>query len=117
MLEFVQRVRDLGDRAGSVERGLDDALALHLADVLREVTDGDAAIDRHLAVVGLLFARQQTEQRRLAGAVRTDESDLLAAVDDGRSLEEEDLAPVALRERVDPEHGRGGVTKRGRIGI
>ena len=35
VLELVQQVRALGDRTGAVERRLDDALALHLADVLR----------------------------------------------------------------------------------
>ena len=32
-------------------------------------------------------------------------------------LEEEDLAPVPLGEGIDAEHGEGGVTKGGRIGI
>ena len=45
VLELVERVRDVRDRTGAVERRLDDALALHLADLLAEVSDRDAAID------------------------------------------------------------------------
>ena len=56
----------------------DRAAARHLAHVLAEVADGDAAIDGHLALVGLLLAGDHPEEGRLAGAVRPDETDLLA---------------------------------------
>ncbi len=95
------------DGAGTVEAGLEHALVLHLADVLAEMTDRDAAIDRDLARVGLLLARDQPEYGRLAGAVRTDEADLLAAVHGRGGLEEEDLGAVALRDGVDADHAGG----------
>ena len=44
-------------RAGAVHHLGDGAAARHLADVLAEVADGDAAIDGDLALVGLLLAR------------------------------------------------------------
>src|SRR5690606_36244144 len=104
LLVLVERVRGLGHRPGAVERGLDDGAALHLAHVLREVADHHAAVDHDLAVVGLLLAREQAEERRLAGAVRADEADLLAALDGGRGFEEQDLPAVALGDAVDADH-------------
>ncbi len=93
---------------GAVHRLGDDAAARHLADVLAEVADGDAAIDRDLAVVGLLLAGDQPEDGRLAGAVGADEADLLAAVDRRRGLEEEDLLAVLLADVVETDHVRSG---------
>ena len=55
--ELLQLGRDLADRAGAVHHLGDGAAARHLADVLAEVADGDAAIDRDLAFVGLLLRR------------------------------------------------------------
>ena len=81
MLELRQLGRDRADRAGAVHRLGDDAAAAHLADVLAEVADGHAAIDGDLALVGLLLADDHPEDRGLAGAVRTDEPDLLAPVE------------------------------------
>jgi hypothetical protein len=77
-LELRQLGRDLADRARAVHHLGHGAAAGHLADVLAEIADGDAAIDRDLALVGLLLAGDHAEQRRLAGAVGADEADLLA---------------------------------------
>ena len=66
------------DRPGAVHHLGDRAAARHLADVLAEIADGDAPIDRDLAFVRRLLARDHPEQRRLAGAVGADEADLLA---------------------------------------
>ena len=52
----VSSARDRGDGPGAVHRLGDGAAARHLADVLAEVADGHAAIDRDLALVGLLLA-------------------------------------------------------------
>jgi hypothetical protein len=105
VLEHVQLARRLGDGAGAVERRLEHALVLHLADVLAEVADRDAAIDRDLARVGLLLARDQPEHRGLAGAVGPDQADLVAAVHGRGRLEEQDLAPVAFGDGVEADHG------------
>ncbi len=102
--ELLQLGRDLAHRAGAVHHLGDGAAARHLADVLAEVADGDAAIDGDLAFVGRLLARDHAEQRRLAGAVRADEADLLAAVERRRGLDEEDLVAVLLADVVETDH-------------
>ena len=45
-LELLQLGRDRADRAGAVHHLGHGAAAGHLADVLAEIADGDAAIDR-----------------------------------------------------------------------
>ena len=48
------------------------------------------------------------EQRRLAGAVGTDEADLLALVERRGGLDEEDLVAVLLADIVETDHMRLG---------
>ena len=86
----------------------DGAAARHLADVLAEVADGDAAIDRDLALVGLLLAGDHPEQRRLAGAVRADQADLLALLERRGGFDEENLPAVLLADIVETNHVRAG---------
>ena len=94
------------DRTGAVHHLGHGAAAGHLADVLAEIADGDAAIDGHLALVGLLLARDHPEQRRLAGAVGPDEADLLALFERRGGLDEEDLVAVLLADVVETNHAR-----------
>ena len=103
--ELLQLGRHRADRAGAVHHLGDGAAAGHLADVLAEIADGDAAIDGHLALVGLLLAGDHAEQRRLAGAVGADEADLLALLERRRGLDEEDLVAVLLADVVEADHG------------
>ena len=63
-----------------------------------------AALDRQLAVVGLLLAGDQPEQRRLAGPVGTDEPDLLALLERRGGFDEEDLVAVLLADAVETDH-------------
>ena len=56
LLQLLQLGGDLGDGAGARHHLGDDRPARHLADVLAEVADGDAALDRDLPVVGRLLA-------------------------------------------------------------
>ena len=77
-LELAHLGGHVADRPGAVHHLGDRAAAGHVADILAEIADGDAAIDRDLAFVGLLLAGDHAEQRRLAGAVRPDQADLLA---------------------------------------
>ena len=51
-LELAQFGRHRAHRAGAVHHLGDGAAARHFADILAEIADGDAAIDRHLALVG-----------------------------------------------------------------
>ncbi len=104
LLERMQLGRDLGDRPGAVHGLLDHGLAGHLADILAEVADGHAAVDGDLALVGLLLAHDHAKERRLAGAVGADEADLLAAVDGGGGLDEQELFPVLLADAVETNH-------------
>ena len=108
VLELVQLGRHRAHRAGAIHRLGHGAVPRHLADVLAEVADGDAAIDRDLALVGLLLAGDHAEQGGLAGAVRPDQADLLAAVESRRGLDEEDLVAVLLADVVETDHGSQG---------
>jgi hypothetical protein len=57
-----------------------------------------------LALVGVLLARNHPEQRRLAGSVRADEADLLALLECGGGLDEEDLVANLLADVVETNH-------------
>ena len=103
-LQLLQLGRHGAHRAGAVHHLGHGAAARHLAHVLAEVADGHAAIDGHLALVGLLLARDHPEQRRLAGAVGADEADLLALVERRGGLDEEDLVAVLLADVVETDH-------------
>src|SRR5205823_4746836 len=63
----------------------------------------DAAVDRDLALVGLLLFVDEPEERRLARAVGPDQADVLAAVDDRRCLDEENLLSVLLADAVEAD--------------
>jgi hypothetical protein len=104
VLERVQLGCHLRHRARAVHGLGERGPTGHLAHVLREVADGHAAVDGDLALVGRLLARDQAEQGGLAGAVRADEADLLAAVDDGGGLHEEELVAVLLGDGVEADH-------------
>src|SRR5262249_1006924 len=95
------------DLAGAGHRLRDDAPPRHLADVLAEVPDRDAAIDRDRAAVRLLLLDDHPEDRRLARPVRADEAHLLPLEDAHRRLDKEDLLSVWLGARVEADHGRG----------
>lgn len=81
------------------------------AEALRQVTDarrdlavlsdGIDAEDADRSGVGVQQAAQQANRRRLAGAVRTDETEHLAAVDvEGQRLDSREPA-VALRHTIE----------------
>ena len=57
-----------------------------------------------LPVVGRLLAHDHAEDRRLAGAVRPDQADLLAAEDRGGRVDEQDLRAVLLADLIEPDH-------------
>ncbi len=54
---------------------------------------------------GEIFALQQTQQRRLAGAVASDEADLVAGRDRGRCPFEDRSALDPVGEIIDMQHG------------
>ena len=106
VLERVKLVRDRGHLARAGHRLLGDRAPGHLADVLAEVADRDAAIDRDLAAVGLLVADDHAKERRFTGSVGPHQADLLAPEDAHRRLEKEDLASMLAADRVEADHGR-----------
>ena len=59
---------------------------------------------RHVAFVGLFLADDHPEERRLAGAVRPDEADLLAGIELERGVDEEDLPAVLLADVGERDH-------------
>ena len=87
-------IHHLGDRAP----------ARHLADILAEIADRHAGIDRHLAIVGLLLAGDHAEKRRLAGAIGPDKPHLLSLLDAHRRVDEQDLMAVLLADVVETNH-------------
>src|SRR6202021_654929 len=80
------------------------AAASHLADVLAEIADGDAAIGRDLALVGEFLARDHAKQRGLAGAVGADQPGLLALLKRGGGLDEQNLVADLLGNIVESDH-------------
>ncbi len=102
--ELFQLARHCTDRAGAVHHLGHGTSARHLTDVLAEVTDGDAPIDGHLALVGALLAGDHPEQRRLAGAVGADEADLLAFLERRGGLDEENLVANLLADVIETNH-------------
>src|SRR5262249_54685816 len=112
MLELVQLVGDGRHLARPGDRLLEEASSTHLADVLREIADGRAALDEDAAGVRLLLADDQAEDRRLSGPVRTDEPHLLTAEHRHRGVEEEDAAGVLLADGLETDHARRGSSAR-----
>jgi hypothetical protein len=102
--------------AASRDRFVEDAPAGHFLDILAEVPDCQLLRDRDLSLVGGLLPRDHAEKRGLSGAVRPDESDLLAGIQLEGGLDEQDLAAVLLADAGEGDHrikrtrrgGRGG---------
>ena len=57
--------------------------------VLREVRGDDPVAQLDTPLVGLTLAEERLEERRLAGSVRADERDVLAALEHERGAVEE----------------------------
>ena len=103
-LELGHLDRESRHRSDAVHHFGHGAASCHVADVLAEIADPHTAIDGDLTFVGLLLAGDHAEKRGLAGAVRPDQSDLLAALDRGRGLDEDDLLAVLLGNGVEADH-------------
>ena len=59
---------------------------------------------RDLAFVGRFFADDHAKQRRLAGAIGTDEPDLFSGIDLQRGVDEENLSAVLLADVREGDH-------------
>src|SRR3954454_19723537 len=90
-----QRARLVGRQAGALLARLEDgprAARAELLGVLAEVAELHVVAAAQLAAVERPVADQRLEQRRLAGAVRTDERHVLAALEPQLGAVEQDLA-------------------------
>ena len=96
VLEADQLVVEVAEASASRDRLVENGPPGHLVDLLLEVADRELLRHGHVAVVGVLFARDEPEDRRLAGPVRADEADLLAGVELEGGVDEEDLPAVLL---------------------
>ena len=105
VFEFGQFGSNGRNRPDTVHGFGDDAFAFHLTDVLLEITDGDATINRDLAFIRRLFARDHAKDGGFARAIGTHQTDFFAAVDGTRCFDEEDLFAVAFANGVEPNHG------------
>jgi hypothetical protein len=104
VLQLLQLGRHRADGAGAVHHLRHRAATRHLAHVLAEIADGNAPIDRYLALVGLLLARDHPEQRRLARPIGADQADLLSLQERRGRLDEEDLVAILLADVVETNH-------------
>ena len=95
-----------GDRIVSLAHCLEHRLVgIELLALLIVVRDLDRRPAAHFAGVGRRFAKQHPQQRRLAGAVRADEADAIAAHDAcGEGLNPELGAWKRFRDTIDFEH-------------
>ena len=69
-------------------------------DVLRHVADADTGRACDGAGLRLILTEQQAHDRRLAGAVRADQADLLAGADAKRDVFENGTVPVVLADAL-----------------
>ena len=96
MLQVFELVMQIAGAAAAGDRFIEHRAALHLLHVLAEVADGQPLRNRDLALVGSFLAHDHAEERRLAGAVRADQADLLAGVQLKGSVDENQLLAVLL---------------------
>ena len=96
---------DLGHRPCAVHHLGHRRTARHFADILREITDGDAAIGADKPFIGQFLSGHHPEQRRFARAVGADKADLLALQKRCRSLDEQNLVAVLFADILKSDHG------------
>src|SRR5215471_16608851 len=94
MLQMLELVVQLAEPSAAGDGFVQDRPSRHLFDVLTEVPDRQLLRHRHVALVRMLFAGDHAKERRLAGAVRPDEPDLLVGIQLERGVDEENLASV-----------------------
>ena len=104
MLQVLELVVQVAEPAAAGDGLVEHRAPGHLLDVLAEVADRQLLRHRHVALVRRLFAGDHAEQRRLAGAVRADEADLLAGIELERRVDEENLSSVLLADVGKRDH-------------
>src|SRR5712691_11158611 len=86
------------------DRFIEDGTARHLFDILAEVADRYLPRHGDGAFIGRFLADDHAEERRLAGAVRPDQADLLAGIELEGGVDEQHLPPVLLADVGERDH-------------
>ena len=92
VLQVFEFVVQIAHAAAAGDGFVEHRAALHLLHVLAEVADGELLGNRDVAFVGGFLADDHAEERRLAGAVGSDQADLLAGVQLKGSVDEDQAA-------------------------
>ena len=93
---FFIALEELHDRQVAVEDAFQDRMARHELRFLRQVMDARLGIAPDRAAVGVGQAGNDFQERRLAGAVKADEAQFLAAVDGKGHVVEEDAQAIGF---------------------
>ena len=104
VLQGFQLVVQIAGAAAAGDGFVEHRAALHLLHVLAEVADGQPLGNRDVALVGGFLADHHAEQGGLAGAVRTDQADLLAGVQLKGGVDEDQLLAVLLVDAGERNH-------------
>ena len=104
VLRHVHDPHDADGLARAGEGCADDALPMHLADVLIEVPNRRASIDGDLAGIGFLLSHDETEDGALAGAIGPEQAHLLAAKQRERGIHEQHLTAMLLANGIETNH-------------
>ena len=105
LVQFFEFMMQVTDAPAPGNRLVDHGSSRHLLDVLPEVTDRQLLRHRHFAIVRRFLADDHAEEGGLAGAVRTDQSDLLPRIQLERGVDEQDLTAVLLVDAIERNHG------------
>ncbi len=81
MLQRLELVVEQAHASAARDRLVQHGPAGHLLDILPEVANRQFLRNRDVSIVRNFIARDHPEQRRLAGAVGADETDLLPGVE------------------------------------
>src|SRR5262249_7493420 len=91
VLQGFKFVMETSYPSAASDRFIKNRAARHFLNILPEISDGELFRHRHSAVVRRLFAGDHAEKRRLAGAVRADQSDLFTGIELERGVDKKNL--------------------------
>ena len=104
MLQSFKLVVQIAKAAAAGNRLIEHGTSGHFLHVLAEISDGDLLRDGDVTLVSRLFPDDHAEKRRLAGAVRADQTDLFSGVELKRCIDEKNLAAVLLADAGKRNH-------------
>jgi hypothetical protein len=95
-LQTFQFVMQIAGPAAAGDGFIQNRPAAHFFYVLPEIPDREPLRNSHLAFVRRFFADHHAKQRRLTGAVRSDQADFFSGVQLEGCVHEDQLLPVLL---------------------